>query len=126
MIPVAVFICTNIITKSALKYIAWDVIWLVAGGIALGYASKKTGLASHMVRSLPCEIFAQYLVLASAMLLSLVMANFMSHTATANLLLPPMVAFCVQPERPERRGVMLDVSHLCGIFWHSESKKLAF
>ncbi len=77
MIPVVVFICTNIITKSVLKYIAWDVIWLVAGGIALGYASKKTGLASHMVHSLPCEIFARYLVLASAMLLSLVIANFM-------------------------------------------------
>lgn len=93
MIPVAVFLCTNIITKNDLKYISWDVLWLVAGGIALGYASEKTGLASHMVHSIPFETFAPYLVLASAMMLSLVMANFMSHTATANLLLPLMVAF---------------------------------
>ena len=113
MIPIAVFLCTNIITKHDLKDISWEVLWLVAGGIALGYASEQTGLAAHMVHSIPFETFAPYVVLGSAMLLCLVMANFMSHTATANLLLPLMVAFA--PELGGLNAVGGGVGLLIGV-----------
>ncbi|MDL2210676.1 SLC13 family permease [Desulfovibrio sp. OttesenSCG-928-O18] len=92
MIPVAVFSCTSIITSSDLKTISWDVLWLLSGGIALGVALERTGLASRMVNSIPFETFAPFMVLAAAMIITLLMANFMSHTATANLLLPIMAA----------------------------------
>lgn len=92
MIPVGVFVCTGIVTKEDLKSISWDVLWLVSGGIALGLALEKTGLASRLVTTIPFASFSPFMVLLSATLLTLTMANFMSHTATANLLLPIMAA----------------------------------
>ena len=92
MIPVAVFSCTSIITTKDLKTISWDVLWLLSGGIALGVGLEKTGLAARMVHSIPFDTWAPFVVLLAAMAITLLMANFMSHTATANLLLPIMAA----------------------------------
>ncbi|MFA0252420.1 DASS family sodium-coupled anion symporter [Vibrio sp. 10N.261.45.A4] len=92
LIPVAVFSLTGIINKEDLKKISWDVLWLVSGGIALGLALDKTGLARLVVHSIPFDAYSPYVVLFGAAFLCLVMANFMSHTATANLLMPIMAA----------------------------------
>ncbi|XPP90527.1 SLC13 family permease [Photobacterium leiognathi subsp. mandapamensis] len=92
LIPVAIFSLTGIINKEDLKKISWDVLWLVSGGIALGLALDKTGLAKLVVNSIPFDSFSPYIVLIGAATLCLVMANFMSHTATANLLMPIMAA----------------------------------
>ncbi len=92
LIPVAVFSLTGIINKEDLKKISWDVLWLVSGGIALGLALEQTGLASLLVNSIPFDQYSPYVVLLGAALLCLLMANFMSHTATANLLMPIMAA----------------------------------
>ncbi|SMY36179.1 SLC13 family permease [Photobacterium andalusiense] len=92
LIPVAIFSLTGIINKEDLKKISWDVLWLVSGGIALGLALDKTGLAKLMVHSIPFDAFSPYVVLLGAAMLCLLMANFMSHTATANLLMPIMAA----------------------------------
>ncbi len=92
LIPVAVFSITSIITKEDLKTISWDVLWLVSGGIALGLALNKTGLAQNAVSAIPFGEFSPYVVIAGAATLCLLMANFMSHTATANLLMPIVAA----------------------------------
>ena len=88
MIPVGIFASFQIITKEDLKKISWDVLWLVSGGIALGLALDKSGLARNFVNSIPFGEFSPFVIVLSATLLAMIMANFMSHTATANLLLP--------------------------------------
>jgi sodium-dependent dicarboxylate transporter 2/3/5 len=95
MIPVALFSVTKVITKEDLKKISWDVLWLVAGGFALGLAMDKSGLAQNMVNAIPFAEFSPYLVIFSASAICLLMANFMSHTATANLLMPIVAALAV-------------------------------
>lgn len=92
MIPIAVFSMTKVITKDDLKKISWDVLWLVAGGFALGLAIDKTGLAKDMVAAIPFASWPALAVMVVASLLCLLMANFMSHTASANLLLPIVAA----------------------------------
>ena len=37
LIPLAVFVCTGTFDKEDIKQIDWSVLWLVAGGFALGY-----------------------------------------------------------------------------------------
>ncbi|MGL4930152.1 MAG: SLC13 family permease, partial [Plesiomonas sp.] len=64
----------------------------VSGGIALGLALEKTGLAQRLVQTIPFADYSAIAVLLGAVTLTLLMANFMSHTATANLLLPLMAA----------------------------------
>jgi solute carrier family 13 (sodium-dependent dicarboxylate transporter), member 2/3/5 len=88
MIPVTVFLSTGIINKEDLKLISWDVLWLVSGGIALGLALDKTGLAKALINSIPFDSFHPYALFAMAAFIGLLMANFMSNTATANLVLP--------------------------------------
>jgi sodium-dependent dicarboxylate transporter 2/3/5 len=92
MIPVGVFLSFNIINKEDLKNISWDVLWLVSGGIALGMALEKSGLANNIVVNIPFGELSIFLVLGLTCLLSALMANFMSNTATANLLLPLIAA----------------------------------
>ena len=95
LIPVAVFLSTRIITKEDLKLLSWDVLWLVSGGIALGLALEESGLAARLVNSIPFAEFPAYLIMVLACILALLMANFMSNTATANLLLPIIAALGV-------------------------------
>ena len=92
LIPVAVFLSFNIITKEDLKKMSWDVLWLVSGGIALGLALDKSGLAKHVVNTIPFDTYSPYLIVVLAAVMATVMANFMSNTATANLLLPIITA----------------------------------
>jgi len=92
VIPLAVFLATNVLNKEDLKLLSWDVLWLVAGGIALGLALEGSGLAVHVVETIPFGSFPILVVLISLSVLAVLMANFMSNTATANLLLPLVAA----------------------------------
>ncbi len=92
MIPVAVFSVTSIIDKNELRKMRWDILWLIAGGQALGLAIDRTGLAESVIDSIPLEQYAPLAVIAVAAIIPLVLSNFISNTATANLLLPIMVA----------------------------------
>jgi len=90
MIPMMVFSALQIITKEDLRRIDWDVIMLLAGGIALGLGMQKSGLAHHIIQSFHLSQLSPYIIVLFASILTLMIANFMSHTATANLLLPIM------------------------------------
>lgn len=88
MIPVAVFCVTGVITKRDLEEISWSVLWMVAGGFALGVALQETGLAQHMIESIPFNTWPPVLMIVGSRLICYAMANFISHTATAALLVP--------------------------------------
>lgn len=88
MIPVAVFCAIGVITKRDLEEINWSVLWMVAGGFALGVALNETGLGKNLVASIPFASWSPVLVIIGSGLLCYAMANFISHTATAALLVP--------------------------------------
>ncbi len=90
MIPVGVFLICGVIDSNDLKKISWDVLWLIAGGFALGLGLQQSGLAKAMIASIPFAEMSPLLVVGIACAVTFVMANFMSHTATSNLLLPVM------------------------------------
>jgi len=88
IIPLAVFTLTGIMGKAELKQINWDVLWLVAGGIAIGIGLDKTGLASALAHAIDYESLSPVAVVITLSIVCWLMANFMSNTATANLLMP--------------------------------------
>ena len=92
IIPIAVFSVTGVITKKDLKSMSWDVLWLVAGGFALGVALGETNLASDLINSIPFAKWNSLALIVGSSLICLFMATFMSHTATAALLMPIMAS----------------------------------
>ena len=53
LIPLAVFTATGLFGKEEIKEINWSVLWLVAGGFALGYLLQDTGLAKVLITAIP-------------------------------------------------------------------------
>ena len=95
MIPMAVFALTGVITKKDLNDMSWDVLWLVAGGFALGLGLQETGLARHLINAIPFNTWSPFALMIGSGLICLFMANFMSHTSTASLLVPIFIAVAV-------------------------------
>ncbi|MBQ0015389.1 MAG: SLC13/DASS family transporter [Bacteroidales bacterium] len=92
LIPFAVFTVCGIFDKNDLKKVDWDVLWLVAGGFALGVGLDKTGLAEHLVSAIPFNTWPVMLVVVGSGLLCIIMSTFMSNSATAALLIPILAA----------------------------------
>ncbi len=92
IIPIAVFSVTGVITKKDLNQMSWDVLWLVAGGFALGIALQDTNLARDLINAIPFHTWDVMALTVGAGLICLFMATFMSHTATASLLMPILAA----------------------------------
>lgn len=88
MLPVGVFCACGIITRRDLEEINWAVLWMVAGGFALGLALQDSNLAAHLISTIPFGSWSPLLMILGSGLLCYAMANFISHTATANLLFP--------------------------------------
>ena len=92
MIPVGVFCVTGIITKDDLKEINWSVLWMVAGGFALGLALTSTGLAEHLVTSIPFGEWLPIAVILVSGFIGYFISNFISNTAAASLIVPILCA----------------------------------
>jgi len=88
MLPIAVFAVTGVIKAKDLQGLSWDVLWMVAGGFALGLALNSSGLAEKMIESIPFGSFAPLIILIISGLICYLLSNFISNTATAALLVP--------------------------------------
>ncbi len=91
LIPLAVYTCTGVFGKEDIKEINWSVLWLVAGGFALGTGLNKTGLAATLINAIPFSSMNVVLVLIVAGLVCYLLSNFISNSATAALLVPILV-----------------------------------
>ena len=94
MLPIAVFAFTGVVTANDLKDIDWAVIWMVAGGFALGLAMNGTGLAEAAVKSIPFGEFNPLVIMVISGLVCFALSNFISNTATAALLIPILTVVC--------------------------------
>ena len=94
LIPFVVFALTGIITRSDLEEINWSVIWMVAGGFALGYGLNASGLAALVVENIPFGDFSPLLILLLSGLICYGLSNFISNSATAALLMPILAVVC--------------------------------
>lgn len=101
LIPLGVLTCTGIFTKEDIKEINWMVLWLVAGGFALGTVLQGTGLAKVLIQSIPFGSMPVLLVLLVSGLVCYLMSNFISHSATSALLIPILIVVAEGMADPE-------------------------
>jgi sodium-dependent dicarboxylate transporter 2/3/5 len=93
-IPFCVFALFSIINRRDLEEINWSVIWMVAGGFALGYGLNASGLAANAVASIPFGDFSPILILVLSGIICYLLSNFISNSATAALLMPILAIVC--------------------------------
>ncbi len=95
LLPVMIFTLFGIINKEDLKKIDWDVLILIAGGMALGVSMTSTGLSQLFVNKITIFPMSPLVLLAVFMVVSIVLSNFMSNTSAANLIVPIIASIAV-------------------------------
>ena len=91
MIPFAVFSATGILKARDLEHINWAVLWMVAGGFALGTALNQTGLATTLINTIPFASWNALVVMIVGGLICYFLSNFISNSAAANLVVPILI-----------------------------------
>jgi len=91
LIPLGVLTMTGIFTTQDIKEINWSVLWLVAGGFALGTALQGSGLAKVLISAIPFGSMKVLLVFLIAGFVCYFLSNFISNSATAALLIPILI-----------------------------------
>ncbi len=91
MIPFAVFSATGIMKAKHLEHINWAVLWMVAGGFALGTALNQTGLATTLISTIPFASWNALVVMLVGGFICYFLSNFISNSASANLVVPILI-----------------------------------
>ncbi|MCO6436634.1 MAG: DASS family sodium-coupled anion symporter [Phycisphaerae bacterium] len=86
--PVVVLLSTAVFSAKDLQGMPWHVLWLVAGGIALGVGVGTTGLDKWLIGLVPWEGLSERVITAVLAIGALALGTLISHSATANLLVP--------------------------------------
>ncbi len=94
MVPMGVFAITGVINGKDLQEINWSVIWMVAGGFALGLGMNGSGLADRAIESIPFGQWSPIVILLISGFICYFLSNFISNTATAALLVPILTVVC--------------------------------
>ena len=114
MIPFAVFSATGILKAKHLEHINWAVLWMVAGGFALGTALNQTGLATTLIKTIPFASWNALIVMLVGGLICYFLSNFISNSASANLVVPILMvvgkAIAGNPESAESFSALGGVS----------------
>lgn len=111
MIPLILFFGTGILKVGDLRSLSWDVLMLMGGGLCLGAAIAKSGLAEWVVGLLPVEGVGIYGITVAFGFLACFMSSIMSNTATANLLMPIILGLSLEPLSP----ILVGVAFACSL-----------
>ncbi len=100
LVAVVALLALGVMDGEDVKRLDWPVLWLVAGGIALGRGVADTGLGAWLIAAVPWGGIAPALVLLVVALLAWGISNFVSSTAAANLLVPMSVGIAAAVANP--------------------------
>lgn len=87
-LAVVALLVTRVMGGEDLGRLSWPVLWLVAGGIALGDGVGKTGLDTWILGLFDWNAMPALAVVIVMGALGLAMSNVISHSAASNLLIP--------------------------------------
>lgn len=87
LFPVIACFWFGLLDNTDFRSLPWDVLFMVAGGLALGVALKHSGLGVVLVSQLPLDASA-FVLMALSAFVAIAMSTVMSNTATAGLIIP--------------------------------------
>jgi sodium-dependent dicarboxylate transporter 2/3/5 len=91
LLAAGMFFGLHLLDNEDLKGIEWSVLVLMWGGLSLGKGLEVTGLTTWLIEQ---SVFQQtgFVLVMIFSVLGVLLGTFMSHTATANLLIPIVLA----------------------------------
>ncbi len=95
-LPIVVFTTTGILPEKAIRGLSYDVLFLMAGGLALGQIVTETGLSAWIVAQMPLDNLSPLGLAILMMMVAIFFSNLMSNTATANILMPIAVTLAAE------------------------------
>ena len=113
--PVAALLALRVMDGADVQKLDWPVLWLVAGGIALGTGVGATGLDEWLVGSVPWMSLSGMLITAIIGFIGFGMANVISHSAAANLLVPLAVSLAVSLDGVNTITIAVVVAVACSL-----------
>ena len=115
LIPIVGLTMTQVMDASNVRGLPWDTLMLVAGGLSLGAAVVDSGLAARFASGLGFldSMGNDAIVFAILALVTVVLSNFMSNTATVSMVLP--VAVAILPGRELQMALILGLSASCAM-----------
>ncbi|MBU0719497.1 MAG: DASS family sodium-coupled anion symporter [Planctomycetes bacterium] len=87
-VPVVVLLSTRVFSPKDLQSIQWHVLWLVAGGIALGVGVGQCGVDRWLIGLIQWDTMSPGMIIAALSLTAIMLSTVISNSATANLLIP--------------------------------------
>jgi sodium-dependent dicarboxylate transporter 2/3/5 len=107
-LPVVVLLATRVMDGEDLRRLQWPVLWLVAGGIALGAGIGHSGLDAWLIALFDWDALPLTLLLSLLVAVAIGLSTVISNSATANLLVPLSLSLAVGlPIDPTAVGVMV-------------------
>jgi len=88
LVPFAVFSITGVFKADDFSKIEWHILWMVAGGFALGTCLNGTGLATVLINAIPFTTWPAVLVIIGAGFVMYLLSTFISNSSAASLLMP--------------------------------------
>jgi sodium-dependent dicarboxylate transporter 2/3/5 len=89
LLPVFIFTATGLLTAKEFNRLDWNILFVIAGGLALGEGMALTGLDKVIAAMLP--VGSSYIVIILFMI-TLLLGTFMSNTTTAVLFIPMAIS----------------------------------
>jgi len=115
LIPIVGLTMTQVLGAAHVRGLPWDTLMLVAGGLSLGSAVVNTGLAESFASQLGflTSLNIDVVVFAGLALITVMLSNVMSNTATVSIVLP--VAVALLPGRELEMCLILGLSASCAL-----------
>lgn len=113
-IPLLMLTVSGIVKGKEFRSLPWDTLALVAGGLSLGVALEKTGLATHFLDQISLDPSKMVFALLTLAILTIVLSNIMSNTASASILMP--LAVLLLPEHQLVACLTVGLSSSCALF----------
>jgi sodium-dependent dicarboxylate transporter 2/3/5 len=114
LLPIMLLTMLGIVSGPDVRKLPWDTLMLVAGGLSLGLAIQETGLAIHYVGLLNDYDLNFYALIVVFSLLTIVLSNFMSNTATTTILIP--IAIILVSSNAEVLPLVIGLSASAALF----------
>ncbi len=113
-IPIILLTMLGIINADDVRQLPWDTLMLVAGGLSLGLAISETGLATYFIGQLQNFDLNLTVMLPVFALVTVMLSNIMSNTATATILIP--LAIILEPDSSVLLTMVIGLSASCAFF----------